>query len=257
LVVDDPHSSLASTDTTVTDSFGPFESSPFESSSFGSFHSTVASTIEPDELIEEVSLAGGNLDVVIGQTVATEEAVADVGRVAGGPDVLGWIAPTDADLLLEEDEDEADPVVALSLTVSTPVDTEPAADVLARPEDHEGLEDHVRMYLREIGLVPLLSWDGEKRLARRMEEGIYLDRLFREVQEQDAEAGALDLIAELERRFARRFGLIEHWAPISEHTQQAYRQAMSRLAETAEIPVESCQDMATTSGQEAEAYGKS
>ena len=29
-------------------------------------------------------------------------------------------------------------------------------DLATRPEDHDGLEDHVRLYLREIGAVPLL-----------------------------------------------------------------------------------------------------
>src|SRR5438045_6601826 len=43
----------------------------------------------------------------------------------------------------------------------------------------EGFEDHVRMYLREIGTVPLLTWDGEKRLARAMEAGNYLQGLVR------------------------------------------------------------------------------
>ena len=93
---------------------------------------------------------------------------------------------------------------------------------MARPEDVEGLEDHVRMYLREIGLVPLLSWDGEKRLARRMEEGIYLERLAREVQDElqqaDREATALEVMAELERRFVARFPLLAHWFPTLEAT---------------------------------------
>src|SRR5205085_10591242 len=57
---------------------------------------------------------------------------------------------------------------------------EPELESIARIEEHEGLEDHVRMYLREIGTVPLLSWEGEKRLARRMEEGVYLDRLLQQ-----------------------------------------------------------------------------
>jgi len=258
LVVDDPRSSVASTDTTVTDSlvtdsFGPFEASPFEPDTFGSYHSTVTSTIEPDELIEGAALTRGDLDVVIEQVDVVDDAGTSVARVSDGTDSLGWIAPTDADLLLEEEEEEdADPVVALSLTVSPAVDTEPAADVLARPEDHEGLEDHVRMYLREIGLVPLLSWDGEKRLARRMEEGVYLERLAREVQLQNEQADALDLIAELERRFAERFDLLETWAPVSERTSRAFRDAMSRLADTAEIPVERCQDVAASSGREPE-----
>ena len=44
---------------------------------------------------------------------------------------------------------------------------EPPTPVPTRTEG-DGFEDHVRMYLREIGTVPLLTWDGEKRLARAM-----------------------------------------------------------------------------------------
>jgi RNA polymerase primary sigma factor len=44
-------------------------------------------------------------------------------------------------------------------------------------EDQEGIDDPVRMYLREIGKVPLLTADDEKRLARQMEEGKHLARL--------------------------------------------------------------------------------
>ncbi|MHB8575025.1 MAG: RNA polymerase sigma factor RpoD [Dehalococcoidia bacterium] len=44
-------------------------------------------------------------------------------------------------------------------------------------EDQEGIDDPVRMYLREIGKVSLLSADDEKRLARQMEEGKHVGRL--------------------------------------------------------------------------------
>src|SRR5579883_2819893 len=44
-------------------------------------------------------------------------------------------------------------------------------------EDQEGIDDPVRMYLREIGKVSLLSADDEKRLARQMEEGKHIERL--------------------------------------------------------------------------------
>jgi len=44
-------------------------------------------------------------------------------------------------------------------------------------EDQEGIDDPVRMYLREIGKVFLLTADDEKRLARQMEEGKHLERL--------------------------------------------------------------------------------
>ena len=44
-------------------------------------------------------------------------------------------------------------------------------------EPDDGIDDPVRMYLREIGRVYLLSADDEKRLARGMEEGKFLDRV--------------------------------------------------------------------------------
>jgi RNA polymerase primary sigma factor len=53
---------------------------------------------------------------------------------------------------------------------------EPPTPAAAR-SDVEGFEDHVRMYLREIGTVHLLTWDGEKRLARAMEAGTYMQAI--------------------------------------------------------------------------------
>ena len=50
-----------------------------------------------------------------------------------------------------------------------------------RTDDHEVLEDPVRMYLREIGIVPLLNWEGERRLARKIEEGSLLGEVQREL----------------------------------------------------------------------------
>jgi len=55
----------------------------------------------------------------------------------------------------EEEEEEADTVTLLA-------------------EESEGIDDPVRMYLREIGKVYLLTADDEKHLARQMEEGIHL-----------------------------------------------------------------------------------
>src|SRR3990170_2587465 len=45
------------------------------------------------------------------------------------------------------------------------------------PEGQEGVDDPVRMYLREIGKVYLLSGDDEKRLARQMEEGKFIQEI--------------------------------------------------------------------------------
>ena len=44
-------------------------------------------------------------------------------------------------------------------------------------ELEEGIDDPVRMYLREIGKVSLLTADDEKRLARSMEDGGYIQRI--------------------------------------------------------------------------------
>ncbi len=70
------------------------------------------------------------------------------------PDVLPVAADDD-----EEEEPEKDIEASLPL------------------EDQEGIDDPVRMYLREIGKVSLLSADDEKRLARQMEEGKHITRL--------------------------------------------------------------------------------
>jgi len=44
-------------------------------------------------------------------------------------------------------------------------------------EDQEGIDDPVRMYLREIGKVYLLTAGDEKRLARQMEEGQHIEAI--------------------------------------------------------------------------------
>ena len=50
----------------------------------------------------------------------------------------------------------------------------------------EVLDDPVRMYLREIGRVPLLTSRDERVLARKMEGGRHLDRLRKEIEDVDS-----------------------------------------------------------------------
>ena len=51
-------------------------------------------------------------------------------------------------------------------------------------DEAAGIDDPVRMYLREIGKVPLLTAADEKRLAKAMEERIWVDALKAEFEEQ-------------------------------------------------------------------------
>ncbi len=47
-----------------------------------------------------------------------------------------------------------------------------------------GIDDPVRMYLREIGKVPLLTAEDEKRLARAMEEWIHVESIQKVLREE-------------------------------------------------------------------------
>jgi RNA polymerase primary sigma factor len=72
---------------------------------------------------------------------------------------------------------------------------------------HEDVDDSVRMYLREIGLVPLLTGPQEVELAKRMERGKQCDEC-RQLGAYDA-AEAPQLLREIARGEAARRHLIE------------------------------------------------
>ena len=145
------------------------------------------------------------------------------------------------------------------------MEAEQEVEVAVRVDEHEGLEDHVRLYLREIGTVPLLSWDGEKRLARKMEEGTYLDRIRRELDSQ--ETGVID--TEIHRgmldkpltedeavtaanimydRFCRDFSYLKAVFPPSDGTTGAMMESMTRLGNLADIDQDRVQSVADAMG---------
>ncbi len=129
------------------------------------------------------SILGGK-DVVF----AIDTIGCDAQVVTGGSFVTSVDDSESYDLLKLQDEEAMD---ALDPTKEPPVDWEPGpedeVDVEAMSQAkwddlHDGfgivvadletsLDDPVRMYLREIGRVPLLSAEEEVRLARRMERG--------------------------------------------------------------------------------------
>ena len=67
-----------------------------------------------------------------------------------------------------------DELALLGNTEEAPEDVEEAAAVLASVDKETGrTTDPVRMYMREMGTVELLTREGEIRIAKRIEEGIY------------------------------------------------------------------------------------
>ena len=75
---------------------------------------------------------------------------------------------------LAEDDEEGGTEVA--------EEEEEEASIALLTEESEGIDDPVRMYLREIGKVYLLTADDEKHLARQMEEGLHLEAIEQEYQ---------------------------------------------------------------------------
>ena len=66
-----------------------------------------------------------------------------------------------------------DELAMLGTTEEIPEDLEEAAAVLASVDKETGrTTDPVRMYMREMGTVELLTREGEIRIAKRIEEGI-------------------------------------------------------------------------------------
>jgi len=165
---------------------------------FVSEQEILAAVPEPEEHIDEVddvfsALYGMGIKIVVGE---------------GEPGAEG--SPLEA-------EEEGIPAVAEPLMALA----EPDEGALAEIEDEtpeitpeidasEIVDDSVRMYLREIGRVPLLTWRGEKDLAIQMEDGKLLldvgDTLERKLSR---EATPVEKVVEIYKRLDKEWQLIE------------------------------------------------
>ncbi|MGO9240319.1 MAG: RNA polymerase sigma factor RpoD [Bryobacteraceae bacterium] len=85
----------------------------------------------------------------------------DLGTGSELDDLLAGLDAAGVDLLEEPKTDFA----------KKPEEAEEFADLELGPEAGDKTNDPVRMYLREMGTVPLLTRDGEIELARRIEKG--------------------------------------------------------------------------------------
>jgi len=122
------------------------------------------------------------VDLTPDQIEEVYEQLAQMGISVSSPaeDSLDNLEPDDSAILAEEAEAEAEP---LDLDLSVPKGV--------------AIDDPVRMYLKEIGRVPLLTAEEEIVLAQKMEDG------DEEARKQLAEAN-LRLVVSIAKRYVGR-----------------------------------------------------
>jgi RNA polymerase primary sigma factor len=158
---------------------------------------------------ERGSLTMDDLVLVLKSVELTPDVILDVVekvRAAGiaydadEPDVDAELAPemeavaADVEIVVAPDA----PAQARPARASRSADPDAAAERLADLESRAtGGADPVRMYLKEIGKVPLLSGEEEVLLARRIESGLHAAERLEEMAERH---GAIEAVPWDERR---------------------------------------------------------
>jgi RNA polymerase primary sigma factor len=107
----------------------------------------------PDDALADATISSD--DSVLDGVLSRLSSYAD--GEAAEDDLVGLGAEEEEESPLDEEEEDEEASIAL-LT-----------------EESEGIDDPVRMYLREIGKVYLLTADDEKHLARQMEHGLHIE----------------------------------------------------------------------------------
>lgn len=103
----------------------------------------------------------------------------------------------EAEISLLDTDDDSLPVSVLDNELVPEEIEEEVIDLDLSVPEGVGIDDPVRMYLKEIGRVPLLSAEEEVRLAKRMEQG------DEEAKKQLAEAN-LRLVVSIAKRYVGR-----------------------------------------------------
>src|SRR3990172_8380331 len=116
-------------------------------------------------------------------------------------------------------------------------------------EDQEGIDDPVRIYLREIGKVYLLSADDEKRLARHMEEAKHVERIEKRWRDEHGRppTGAditLAILQELEQSKRTFESVVKHLNLGRQTVTQYIAHPTFRRAVDGEMDVELAQRLA-------------
>ena len=111
---------------------------------------------------EQGFLTYGEVNDHLPDDISDPEQIEDIIRMINDMGITVYETAPDADDLLSNEENTADELAA-----------EEAAAALAAVETEAGrTTDPVRMYMREMGTVELLTREGEIAIAKRIEEGI-------------------------------------------------------------------------------------
>ncbi len=121
----------------------------------------------------------------------------------------------DDDLLMDEDEDEDE-------------DKEPEVDIaaLTASTDAVNIDDPVRMYLKEIGKVHLLTAEEEVDLAQKMEKGLKADEQI-EILREEIRSG--DLSEEDMMNLEAQIKILKNDSVVGERAKQKLAEANLRL----------------------------
>jgi RNA polymerase primary sigma factor len=162
---------------------------------------------ELDELIDELSGGDGS---------SSDNMMAAVGsNMSEGAKELGIdTSSSSSDTTPQSDGDSDGPTMASSLVKEDVegIAAEGDAEVEAAPdlEVPDMIDDPVRMYLREIGRVHLLTAKDERTLARSMERSIQIKNLAKELTVQDGwPPKAYEIVLLLLKRLAQASSLAD------------------------------------------------
>jgi len=161
----------------------------------------LAAVPEPEDHIEEVddvfsALYGMGIKILPSEEEAVEEEEGEKPVGVGEEDLLAVAEPSLA--LAEPDEGALAEI------------EEEAVEVTPEIDENEIVDDSVRMYLREIGRVPLLTWQGEKELAIQMEDGKLLEEIGNYLERRlGREATPIEKVVEIYRRLDKEWALID------------------------------------------------
>jgi len=155
-----------------------------------------------------IKKAGDDLIRMVGAAAERESRTSDISSALADSGIT-IIEP-------EKDSEDWQPASAMirTLTRSPDGDSGPENETPAPIDDHEMLDDPVRMYLREIGRVNLLTAKDERVLAKKMEAAKYTRRAEQAFQKEHERAPAsYEVFIQMLERIASYKDLLKRIAP--------------------------------------------